>query len=135
MDGPQESDVGKAGMNALDALRYDWGSAYEIEHNGEEWRARRLDGLGGWIEADSPDDLRNQVFSDYALKPVRVHGSRTRPACHAAPAASGVPGNRRANGAAGSPRPLLIPESLFLSRRLPADIVRKAERDAISQRR
>ena len=80
MDGPQETAAGKAGMNALDALRYDWGSAYEIEGNGEDWRARRLDGLGGWIEANSPDDLRNQIFADYALKPVQVQGSMTPPA-------------------------------------------------------
>ena len=75
VNGPQETAAGKAGMNALDALRYDWGSAYEIEGADDEWRARRLDGLGDWIEAGSPDDLRNQIFSDYALKPVRLQGS------------------------------------------------------------
>jgi hypothetical protein len=72
MDGPQETAGGEAAMNALDALRYDWGSAYEIEGTDDEWRARRLDGLGGWIEAESPDGLRNQIFCDYALKPVRL---------------------------------------------------------------
>lgn len=61
---------GKTAMNAFEALRYDWGSAYEIEHDGHEWRARRLDGLGGWMHADSADNLRTQIFSDYALKPV-----------------------------------------------------------------
>jgi len=30
MDGPQETADGEAAMNALDALRYDWGSVYEI---------------------------------------------------------------------------------------------------------
>lgn len=80
MGGPQETSSGKAGMNALDALRYDWGSAYEIDGNGDDWRARRLDGLGGWIEANSPDDLRNLLFSDYALKAVRVEGSTAQPA-------------------------------------------------------
>jgi hypothetical protein len=74
MDRPQETVTGKAGMNALDALRYDWGSAYEIEGDGDYWRARRLDGQGGWIEAQSPDDLCNKIFSDYALKPVRLQG-------------------------------------------------------------
>jgi hypothetical protein len=69
MDGPQETAGGKAAMNALDALRYGWGSAYEIESADGEWRARRLDGLGDWIEAEIPDDLRHQIFSDYALKP------------------------------------------------------------------
>jgi hypothetical protein len=75
MDRPQETATGKAGMNALDALRYDWGSAYEIEGDTDHWRARRRDGLGGWIDAESPGDLRNQIFSDYALKPVRTQGS------------------------------------------------------------
>jgi hypothetical protein len=75
MDGLQETGGGKAAMNALDALRYDWGSAYEIEGADDEWRARRLDGLGGWIEAENPSDLRNQIFSDYAIKPVRLQGS------------------------------------------------------------
>ena len=41
MDGSQETAGGKAAMNALDALRYDWGSAYEIESADGEWRARR----------------------------------------------------------------------------------------------
>jgi hypothetical protein len=59
-----------ASMNAPEAIRYDWGSAYEIERDGDEWRARRHDGLGGWMDADS-DDLRTQIFSDYAIKPVR----------------------------------------------------------------
>jgi len=59
-------------MNALEALQYEWGTAYEIEGDGESWRAHRLDGLGGWVEANAPDDLRNQIFADYALKPVRV---------------------------------------------------------------
>lgn len=61
---------GKTAMNALEALRYDWGSAYEIVQDGGNWRARRLDGLGGWMHADSADALRTQIFSDYATKPV-----------------------------------------------------------------
>jgi hypothetical protein len=75
MDVPQETAIGEASMNVRDALRYDWGSAYEIEGADDEWRARRLDGLGGWIEAENPDDLRNQIFSNYALRPVRPQGS------------------------------------------------------------
>jgi hypothetical protein len=57
----------------LDALLWDWGEAYEIEMPDADhsWRARRLDGLGGWIDADSAEDLRNQIVSDYVTKPVR----------------------------------------------------------------
>lgn len=68
---------GKLAMNTLQAIRYDWGSAYEIEHDGDKWRARRLDGLGGWMDADSADDLRTQIFSDYAIKPVRQQASKS----------------------------------------------------------
>jgi hypothetical protein len=45
-------------VHALEALRWNWGSAYEIEMDGETWRARRLDGLGGRMEAESPEALR-----------------------------------------------------------------------------
>jgi len=40
-------------------------------------RERRLDGQDGWIEAQSPDDLRNKILTDYALKPVRPQGTET----------------------------------------------------------
>jgi hypothetical protein len=70
MSEPQQTS-GKTAMNALDALRFDWGTAYEIEGDGDYWRTRRLDGLGGWLEATNPDALRNKIISDYTLKPVR----------------------------------------------------------------
>jgi len=80
MDADEETGTagnsGRTAMNALEALRYDWGSAYEIEHDGDQWRARRLDRLGGWMYADSADDLRTQIFSDYATKPVRQQGAK-----------------------------------------------------------
>ena len=62
--------IGEAAVNALDALRWNWGSAYQIETDGDTWRARRLDRLGGWMEADSAEALRSQVVSDYMTKPV-----------------------------------------------------------------
>jgi hypothetical protein len=61
---------GETAMNALDALRWNWGSAYEIETDGGTWRARRLDRLGGWMEAGSAEELRSQIVSDYMTKPV-----------------------------------------------------------------
>ena len=78
MDRSEETDAEDSASafthkNAVDALLWDWGEAYEIEMPDADsgWRARRLDGLGGWIHAESADDLRNQIFSDYVTKPVR----------------------------------------------------------------
>ena len=53
----------KSAMTPLEKIRYNWGSAYEIEHQGDKWRARRLDRLGGWLEADSADTLRTLIFN------------------------------------------------------------------------
>lgn len=54
--------------DALEAIRFGWDEAYEIE--GSPWRARRRDGLGGWIDAASADSLRRAITDDYAMKPV-----------------------------------------------------------------
>jgi hypothetical protein len=60
-----------AARQALDALVFHWGDAYEFTHDGEHgWRARRRDGVGGWIEAMDPDMLHAQVKADYGLNPV-----------------------------------------------------------------
>ena len=74
MDPARETAAGvgidETTRNALDALRWNWGSAYEIETDCDTWRARRLDRLGGWMEAGSAEALRSQVVSDYMTKPV-----------------------------------------------------------------
>jgi hypothetical protein len=63
--------VGSAEDGALGALRHGWGEAYEIWRAGDgDWRARRLDGLGGEITAAGPDELWTAMKDDYALKPV-----------------------------------------------------------------
>ncbi len=64
-----------AGRTAIDyelgALRYNWGSAYQIEFSEEHgWRAKRRDGRGGWLTAATPDELYEVIRADYALKPV-----------------------------------------------------------------
>lgn len=60
-----------AAEHELKALRWDWGDAYQIEHSDEHgWRARRLDGQGGWLTATGPGDLYGVIAADYALKPV-----------------------------------------------------------------
>jgi len=56
--------------DALEALRWHWGEVYEIEIHEGEWRARRRDGLGGWITAPSDDELSKEILADYMLKPV-----------------------------------------------------------------
>jgi hypothetical protein len=55
---------------ALDAIRWHWGEAYEIEVQGGQWRARRRDGIGGQLEAANPDGLDWAITEDYAVKPV-----------------------------------------------------------------
>jgi hypothetical protein len=72
-DGTEQAEDGLQAWeaDALDALRLHWGgSAYEIEASGGLWRAKRRDGLGGWIEADSPDGLAYAIADDYATKAV-----------------------------------------------------------------
>lgn len=60
-----------ADTDALDALRWHWGEAYEIGVDDERgWWARRGDGLGGDITASGPDELRAAIWENYALKPV-----------------------------------------------------------------
>jgi len=57
---------------ALDALRWDWGDAYEIGRDGERgWRARRRDGRDGDLTAADPDKLYAVIAADYGLRPVR----------------------------------------------------------------
>lgn len=57
--------------HALEALRHDWGGAYEIGHDDERgYWARRLDGLGGDITAGTPGDLAAAMTGDCDLKPV-----------------------------------------------------------------
>jgi hypothetical protein len=71
-DGTEQAEDGLKPWkeSALDALRFHWGDAYEIEVSGGKWRAKRLDGLGEWIEAADPDGLGWGIAADYAVKPV-----------------------------------------------------------------
>jgi hypothetical protein len=61
-----------AGGHALEALKFDWGDAYDIaldQHSGI-WGARRRDGRGGLIEAVTSDGLRKLIVEDYTFMPV-----------------------------------------------------------------
>lgn len=62
---------GIAARDALDALRWHWGDAYEIGHDDEHgWRARRRDGLGEDLAAADPDEMYGVIGADYNAKPV-----------------------------------------------------------------
>jgi len=56
---------------ALDALKFGWGDAYLIGHDDERgWWAARRDRIGGPLTAADPDELRQAITEDYAVKPV-----------------------------------------------------------------
>jgi hypothetical protein len=62
----------------LEALRFGWGDAYLIDFDVERgyWAARR-DRIGGLLTAANPDELRQAITEDYAVRPVaREHASR-----------------------------------------------------------
>ena len=54
---------------ALRALDWHWGEAYEITEALGVWRAVRLDNQRAIIAAN-PDDLRNLIVEDYLKDPV-----------------------------------------------------------------
>jgi hypothetical protein len=56
---------------ALEALRWHWGDAYEIgRDDASDWHARRRDGLGGLLTGAGPDELGQAVVADYSFRPV-----------------------------------------------------------------
>jgi hypothetical protein len=67
-DGCQVAFV-STGDAALDALRWNWGEAYEIGHD-TTWWFRRRDGYGGAETASSPDVLRSAIIENYLARPV-----------------------------------------------------------------
>jgi hypothetical protein len=70
---------GLPGMQAaLDALRWDWGEAYQIGCRDGRWWYRRRDGKGATQSAGTPDERRAQIITDYTLRPVHRDSSPTR---------------------------------------------------------
>ncbi len=68
---------GGSTADALETPRWDWGEGYLIEVDGDEGRAKRRHGLGGWIEAAGPDRLDLAIREDHAVRPVpRDAGTR-----------------------------------------------------------
>jgi hypothetical protein len=66
-----DGQLGGVDENALEALRFGWGDAYLIDYDVEQgyWAARR-DKIGGLLTASDPDELRQAITDDYAVKPV-----------------------------------------------------------------
>jgi hypothetical protein len=69
--GGQRRGVSGAGEAvALEALRFDWDTAYRITVEDGQWLAWRRDGKGGALAADTPDELRRAIVNDYVFLPV-----------------------------------------------------------------
>lgn len=70
--GPHEGETFSEALarDALEALDWNWGDAYEIGRDEDVWHARRRDGLGGVITAADPEELRNAIRDDYMIKAV-----------------------------------------------------------------
>ena len=58
------------GADALDELRFHWGSAYDISADREVYTARRRDGKGAPLADPLPEGLRLRIQADYAAMPV-----------------------------------------------------------------
>ncbi len=56
--------------DALEELRFHWGSAYEIEADGDRYTARRRDGRGAPLTDPLPAGLQQRIQADYAAMPV-----------------------------------------------------------------
>jgi hypothetical protein len=66
----EAGEVPTAETWTLGELRWHWGGAYEITNRGPGWRARRKDGLGGWLAAPDPRALVEMIRADYQRDPV-----------------------------------------------------------------
>lgn len=53
----------------LEALRWNWGEAYEITGAAGQWAAQHRDN-GRMLVAGGPDGLRELIIEDYAAQPV-----------------------------------------------------------------
>jgi hypothetical protein len=74
--GQQDEDRAPFPQAALEALRWNWDSAYDIGFDREHgWTARRKDGRGALIEAGWPEELRREILADYMDMPVSRVGA------------------------------------------------------------
>lgn len=71
MDGEAGEGLSRWDRDALEALRFNWGSAYLIGHGDERgWWAARRDRIGDLLTAPDPEKLLNEIAENYAMKPV-----------------------------------------------------------------
>jgi hypothetical protein len=55
----------------LEALRFHWDTAYQIEFDDEHgWRARRRCSQRGWLTGANSDELCKAIREDYSFQPV-----------------------------------------------------------------
>ena len=55
----------------LEALRFHWDTAYQIEFDDEHaWRARRLGSQRGSLTGANPDELYKAIREDYSFQPI-----------------------------------------------------------------
>ena len=85
--------TGDPAIDALEALRWDWDTAYMIGHDEEHgWYAARKDKIGELITADDPDALRREIAENYAMKPVPREPLRRKGAQTVVPVLGTEPG-------------------------------------------
>ena len=56
---------------ALEAVRLDWATAYDVGFADGTYRAARLDGTGDLLAGRTPDDLAAAIRADWAGRGVR----------------------------------------------------------------
>ena len=65
------TQAGSANDLALEALCFDWESAYDIGYDAaRRYWARRRDGLGGDLTGEDAEALRSRIRADYIMKPL-----------------------------------------------------------------
>jgi hypothetical protein len=68
--GPTAQGRGVLPGDALNELKFHWGSAYHLAVAGGVCTARRKDGRGGTLTSPVPEGLRLLIVADYTAMPV-----------------------------------------------------------------
>ncbi len=68
--GPAATSRAEGSTDALDDLRFHWGSAYDIDLDDGKCTAWRKDGKGAPLADPLPEGLRLRILADYAAMPV-----------------------------------------------------------------